>query len=97
MSILSSDKYPGVRFKIDKKQLEATTTNPEIGESKEVISVSYNGEPLGVAFNPKYFTETLSSMESDEVIVRFKDEVNPCTIEGKGDPGFLSVVMPMRV
>ena len=97
MSILSSDKYSGVRFKIDKEQVETTTTNPEIGEAKETISVSYRGEPLEVAFNPRYFIETLTSMDSEEVVVRFKDEVNPCTIEGKGDPGFLSVIMPMRV
>jgi len=97
MSILSSDKYPGIRFKIDKNQLEATTTNPEIGESKEIISVLYKGQPVEMAFNPRYFTNTLSSMDSNEVSVRFKDEVNPCTIEGKGDPGFLSVIMPMRV
>jgi len=97
MSILSSDKYSGVRFKIDKEQLDTTTTNPEIGEAKESISVSYTGEPLEMAFNPRYFLETLTSMDSEEVIVRFKDEVNPCTIEGKSDPGFLSVIMPMRV
>ncbi|MCK4727425.1 MAG: DNA polymerase III subunit beta, partial [Desulfobacterales bacterium] len=70
---------------------------PEIGEAKEIISVSYNGEPLEVAFNPRYFIETLTSMDSEEVVVRFKDEVNPCTIEGDSDPGFLSVIMPMRV
>jgi len=97
MSILSSDKYPGVRFKIDKEQLEATTTNPDIGESKETISVSYYGKPLEVAFNPKYFTDALTSMNSEEVVVKLKDEVNPCVIEGKGDIGFLSVIMPMRV
>ena len=97
MSILSSDKYPGVRFKIDKEQLEATTTNPEIGESKEIISISYKGKPFEVAFNPKYFTDTLTSMDSEEVVVKLKDEVNPCTIEGKDDVGFLSVIMPMRV
>jgi DNA polymerase-3 subunit beta len=97
MSILSSDKYPGVRFKIDKEQVEATATNPEIGESKELISVSYQGKPLEVAFNPRYFTDTLSSMNSQEVVVKIKDEVNPCTIEGKDDMGFLSVIMPMRV
>jgi DNA polymerase-3 subunit beta len=97
MSILSSDKYSGVRFKINKKQLEATTTNLEIGEGKEIVSVSYTGKPLEMAFNPRYFIETISSMDSDEVIVRFKDEANPCTIEGKDDPGFLSVIMPMRV
>ena len=97
MSILSSEKYSGVRFKIDKDKLETTTTNPEIGEAKEIISVSYNGEPLEVGFNPRYFIETLTSMDSEEIVVRFKDEVNPCTIEGDGDPGFLSVIMPMRV
>jgi len=97
MSILSSEKYSGVRFKIDKEKLETTTTNPEIGEAKEIISVSYNGEPLEVAFNPRYFIEALNSMDSEEVIVRFKDEVNPCTIEGKDDIGFLGVIMPMRV
>jgi DNA polymerase III sliding clamp (beta) subunit (PCNA family) len=36
-------------------------------------------------------------MESDEVVIKLKDEVNPCTIEGKDDVGFLSVIMPMRV
>ena len=97
MSILSSDKYPGVRFKIGKEQLEATATNPEIGESKEIISASYKAKTLEVAFNPKYFTDTLASMESDEVVIKLKDEVNPCTIEGKDDVGFLSVIMPMRV
>ncbi|MBW1740427.1 MAG: DNA polymerase III subunit beta [Deltaproteobacteria bacterium] len=97
MSILSSDKYRGVRFKIDKEQVEAVATNPEIGESKEIISVSYKGKPLQVAFNPRYLIETLTSMYSEEVVIRFKDEVNPCMIEGAGDPGFLSVIMPMRI
>jgi DNA polymerase-3 subunit beta len=97
MSILSSEKYPGVRFKIDKEQMEATTTNPEIGEGREIVSVSYSGKPLEVAFNPKYFTDVLSSMDSEEVVVKLKDEVNPCIIEGKDDMGFLSVIMPMRV
>lgn len=97
LAILSSDKYFGVRFKVNKEELEATTTNPEIGEGKEIISVSYRGKPLEVAFNPRYFIETMTSMESEEVMVRFNDEVNPCTIEGKDDPGFLSVIMPMRV
>jgi len=97
MAILSSDKYSGVRFKINKDQLEATTTNPEIGEGREFVSVSYRGKPIEMAFNPRYFIETMTSMDSEDVIVRFKDEVNPCTVEGKDDPGFLSVIMPMRV
>lgn len=97
MSILSSDKYAGIRLRISSGQIEASTTNPEVGESKETLTVSYEGKSLDMAFNPRYFIETLNSMDSDEVVVRFKDEENPCTIEGPSDPGFLSVIMPMRV
>ncbi|NVL91061.1 MAG: DNA polymerase III subunit beta [Desulfobacterales bacterium] len=97
MSILSSDKHSGIRFRIDKEQLGAITTNPEIGESKEVMSVLYKGKSLDMAFNPRYFIETLNSMDSEDAVIRFKDEANPCTIEGNDDAGFLSVIMPMRV
>jgi len=97
MSILSSDKYRSVRFKIDKEQMETITTNPDIGESRETIPVVYNGETLEIAFNPRYFVDCVSHMKSDEVIVRLNDEATPCVLEGEKDQGFLSVIMPMRI
>jgi DNA polymerase-3 subunit beta len=97
MSILSSDKYRSVRFKIDKEQIETTTTNPEIGESREVIAVRYTGEPIDIAFNPRYFIDAISTMRSDEVVIKLSDEATPCILEGEKDPGFLGVIMPMRI
>ena len=97
MSILSSDKYRSVRFKIDKEQMETITTNPDIGESREVIPVRYNGDSLEIAFNPRYFVDSVTHMKSDDVIVRLNDEATPCVLEGEKDPGFLSVIMPMRI
>jgi DNA polymerase-3 subunit beta len=97
MSILSSDKYRSVRFKIDKERIKTIMTNPEIGESTEVIPVRYNGEELDIAFNPRYFIDALSTMSSDEVVMRLSDEATPCILEGADDPGFLGVIMPMRI
>ncbi|NVM20653.1 MAG: DNA polymerase III subunit beta [Desulfobacterales bacterium] len=97
MSILCSDKYRGVRLKIDKEQMESKSINPEIGESREVVPVNFNGNKLEVAFNPRYLTEALNTMNSHEVIIGFNDEINPCVVEGGSDPGFLGVVMPMRI
>ncbi|MDY6837873.1 MAG: DNA polymerase III subunit beta [Thermodesulfobacteriota bacterium] len=97
MSILSSDKYRSMRFKIDKEQMETTTTNPDIGESREVIPVRYNGEGMEIAFNPRYFVDCVSHMKSEEVIIRLNDEATPCVVEGDKDKGFLSVIMPMRI
>ena len=97
MSILSSDKYRSVRFKIDKEKMETTTTNPDIGESKEIIPVKYSGEKIEIAFNPRYFMDVVSTMASDDIIIRLNDEATPCMLEGDKDPNFLSVIMPMRI
>jgi DNA polymerase-3 subunit beta len=97
MSILSSEKYRSVRFNIDKEQMETVTTNPDIGESREVIPVVYNGDRIEIAFNPRYFLDCISHMKSEEVIIRLNNEATPCVLEGDQDPGFLSVIMPMRI
>ena len=97
MSILSSDKYRSVHFKIQKNEMETKTTNPEIGESREVIPVEYNGDDIEIAFNPRYFIDAVGSMDSEEVVIRVNDEATPCLLEGKDDPHFLSVIMPMRI
>ena len=49
--------YKGVIFNFVKNKLIISSTNPDIGESKEDIQIEYNGDPIEVAFNPKYFTE----------------------------------------
>ena len=97
MSIFSSDKYRGVKFKMDNNSIEIINTNPELGECSERAEVQYNGEAMEIGFNPKYFIDTLSNMESEEVFVKFKDHKNSCLISGDSDENFLSVIMPMRV
>ncbi|UCD89182.1 MAG: DNA polymerase III subunit beta, partial [Desulfobacterales bacterium] len=52
MSILSSEDYKGVIFSFSDDRLFITTTNPDIGESKEDMTIEFTGDPIEVAFNP---------------------------------------------
>ena len=97
MSILSSEDYKGVIFNFDKNQLVVTSTNPDIGESKEDMEIEYSGESITVMFNPKFFIETLNVIDDDNVILNIVDEEKPCLIEGEKDKTYLSVIMPMRI
>ena len=97
MSILSSEDYKGVIFNFEKKQLLITSTNPDIGESKEDMELEYSGDPITVMFNPKFFIETLNVIDDDNVILNIVDEEKPCLIEGEKDKTYLSVIMPMRI
>jgi len=97
MSILSSEEYKGVIFKFTENKLNINSTNPEIGESKEDMAIGFNGDPFEVMFNPKFFIETLSVIDDENIILNMIDETKPCLINGENDNSFLSVIMPMRI
>jgi DNA polymerase-3 subunit beta len=97
MSILSSEDYKGVIFNFKKNHLVITTTNPDLGESKEDMVIDYQGDSIEVAFNPRYIIETLNVIDTEKVVVNLFDNEKPCLIEGENDDTYLSVIMPMRI
>jgi DNA polymerase-3 subunit beta len=97
MSILSSDSYKGVIFNINAGKFTITTTNPDIGESKEEMEIVYDGPKFEAAFNPKFFSELLSVIEDEEILLCIINDEKPCFVEGKTDKRFISVIMPMRL
>ena len=97
MSILSSEEYKGVIFHFNKDKLLINSTNPDIGESKEDMEITYAGDPIEAMYNPKFFIETLGVMNEDNVVLNLVDEEKPCKIEGEKNKTYLSVIMPMRI
>jgi len=97
MSILSSENYKGVIFNFSEDKLFIRTTNPDIGESKEDMDIDFKGDSIEVAFNPKYFIDTLGVIDSEKIIINIVDEEKPCLIEGENDDTYISVNMPMRI
>jgi len=97
MSILSSDEYKGVIFHFNTDKLLINSTNPDIGESKEDMDISYKGDPVEVMYNPKFFIDTLGVIDDDNIILNIIDEEKPCKVEGENDKSFLSLIMPMRI
>ena len=97
MSILSSDEYKGVIFRFSEDKLMINSTNPDIGESKEDMAIAYDKEPVEVMYNPKFFIDTLSVINEDNVVLNLVDEEKPCKIEGEKNKTYLSVIMPMKI
>jgi DNA polymerase III subunit beta len=97
MSIFSTDDYKGVIFNFNEDKMIISSTNPEIGESKEEMFINYPDIPIEVAFNPRYFVESLSVIEEEQVVISIIDDKNPCLIEGETDKSYVCVIMPMRI
>ena len=97
MMIIRTDQYQGVKMNIGINYLEMVSVNPDLGNAEEKVEVKYEGEPIEMGFNPRYFIDALQPMDSDIVYLDIKDQTSPCLITGDQDDGFLGLIMPMRV
>jgi DNA polymerase-3 subunit beta len=96
-SILSNEKYRGIRLILDKDQLTIQANNPEQEEAEEVVAVEYAGERMEIGFNVSYLQDVLNVLDVDEVRVSVADANSSALIEGVGNDEALYVVMPMRL
>ncbi len=97
VSLLVGDRSRGVKFSLSSGLMEISTSNPDLGEAHEELSVDYKGEKFHVGFNARYFLDILGVMNDPKTLIEFNGEVGPCVIRSEQDRGFLSVVMPMRI
>lgn len=96
-SVLSNEKYRGMRLQLSENQLQATVHNPEQDEAEEIIEVSYQGDDFEIGFNVAYLLDALSAIKSDEVVMQLTDSNHSCLLFGSDDINSKYVVMPMRL
>lgn len=96
-SILSNEKYRGIRFSLKNNLLQLQAHNPEQEEAEEELEVTYQGEELKIGFNVGYLIDAISAIDEDEVIIELKDSNSSALMYGKGNSESKYVIMPMRI
>ncbi len=97
VSILSVDRSRGVKFAFSPKNLEVSTSNPDLGEAREELPINYKGEKFEIGFNARYFIEVLNVMGDEQAQFQMGDDTTPCVLKSEKDKGFTHIVMPMRL
>ncbi len=68
-----------------------------MGDAKVMVPVTYDGEPLNIAFNYKYVLDALRVIESDDVRMETNGSLAPTIFKGKDENEYLCLVMPVQV
>lgn len=97
VSILSSEKYRGVKMRFTDSQLILSANNPEHEEAEDELPVEYKGDELEIAFNVTYLIDALTACDGDLVKFNLSDANSCCLIETVPDSRSRYVVMPMRL
>ena len=96
-SILSNEKFRGVRWVLTPDVLKIVCTNAEQEEAEEELEVSYNGDPLDIGFNITYLLDVLNNLTDEEIDCAVGDANSSMLLSVPGNQNFKYVVMPMRI
>lgn len=96
-SILSNEKYRGVRMQLAAGVLRMMAHNPEQEEAEEEMEVEYSGSELEIGFNVTYLLDALGAISADKVEMGFTNANSSCLIQAVESTRCKYVVMPMRL
>ncbi len=96
-SILSNEKYRGVRLLLSDGAMKIVANNPEQEEAEEVVNVDYQGEDLEIGFNVSYLVDVLGVLSSENTKITLSDSNSSALLEESEGGDSMYVVMPMRL
>ena len=96
-SILSNDKYRGIRMVVEEGNLKLVSNNSEQEQAEEELEIDYKGEKIDVGFNVTYLIDVLTNIQSDKLTFAFNDSSSSCLVTIPNNEKYKYVVMPMRI
>ena len=96
-SILSNEKYRGVRVEVSPGQLKISAHNPEQEEAQEEIEADTRVDGLAIGFNVNYLLDALSALRDEYVLLLLRDANSSALVRGADNEHARHVVMPLRL
>ena len=97
ISVLSSEKSKGIKVNLSADCLTLSSSNPDLGDAKEEVDISYTGDDISIGFNARYIIDILQAIDKENVLLILKDNISPGLIQPENDEDYTAVIMPMRL
>lgn len=96
-SILSNEKFRGVRLQLDTNKLCITANNADQEHAEEAVSLNYAGSSMEIGFNVAYLLDVVSAINAKNIRCIFTSPNDGVLIESTEGEQSKYVVMPMRL
>ena len=93
-ALLSTPDYQAVKLELFKDKLVVSKSTPDVGESREEVSVEYKGKEMAIGFNPNYLIDVLKNLQDEKIEFELSDTEKPGVIRVDG---YVYIVLPMRL
>ena len=96
-SILSNEKYRGIRLVLEKNLIKLQAQNPDQEEADVEQEVVYAGDDIEIGFNVNYMLDVLNVTNSDMVQASLRDSNSSFLLTYPDQADCKYVIMPMRL
>ncbi len=96
-SILSNEKYRGIRLILEKNLIKLQAQNPDQEEADVEQEVDYSGDEIEIGFNVNYMLDVLNVTNSDTVKAELRDSNSSFLLTYPDQEDCKYVIMPMRL
>lgn len=93
-NLLATPDFQAVKFEVFSDKIVVSKTTPDVGESREELSVSYGGKELIVGFNPQFLIDVLKNINEDTIEFELTGPDKAGVIR-HGE--YLYLALPMRI
>ena len=90
------DKNNLVKFDVREKILTLTSAS-NIGNVTENITISLEGKDISIAFNARYLSDCMHSINDEFIKINFNSQISPCTICSAEEDKYLYLILPVRI
>jgi len=96
-SLMTRESKSGtVKIAFDSEYLEVSSVS-DIGSVSDRVRVKTEGDVFEIGFNPRYLTEALRVIDSEEVIIKMSSSLSPCIIKPADNDQYTYLVLPVRM
>lgn len=96
-SILSNEKYRGIRLTLEKNLIKLQAQNPDQEEADVELEIDYSGDDIEIGFNVNYMLDVLNVTSSETVQAALRDSNSSFLLTYPDQDDCKYVIMPMRL
>jgi DNA polymerase-3 subunit beta len=96
-SILSNEKYRGIRLILEENLLRLQAQNPDQEEADVEMEVDFKGDNIEIGFNVNYMLDVLNACHSEVVQAALRDSNSSFLLTYPEQTDCKYVIMPMRL
>lgn len=97
-AVMANERTHVVKMSFDQGNLTLAANTPDMGDSKDTMTVEFNGqEPLHIAFNYKFLLDALKVIHTDDVKMETNGALAPTLFSSRDENNYLCLVMPVQV